>query len=373
MLPIKVFIVEDEKLVADDLQETLELLGYEVPGTAVSGEVAIQSLATTPVDLVLMDIRLAGEMDGIEASHIIQTQHRIPVIYLTANADRPTLDRVKASQPFGYILKPFNERALNTTIEIALARHQAETSIYDALQAAQITQESVETQLQQKSAYFHLVAHELRNPLTAIKFAAEVLHNQQMDMSEERRQRYLQRIHAATKSLNDLLEDVLLVERSSANELDVYPTSVDLNDFGEMLLETFRVTSDKTHEFTLMITGESRLLMLDERLLWHVFSNLMSNAVKYSPQGGVIALTINWHRDRVEMQVHDTGIGIPPDLQARLFEPFRRGRNVGSIPGTGLGLTIASRCAQLQGGEIKVDSAIDRGTTFTVTFPIQAE
>jgi len=370
MSPIRILIVEDEKLVADDLQETLELMGYEVLGVAVSGEEAILDLETISVDLVLMDIRLAGAMDGIEASQTIQAQYRIPVVYLTANADRPTLDRVKASQPFGYILKPFNERALTTTIEIALARHQAETLVYEELRTAQINKQSVEAQLQQKSAYFHLVAHELRNPLTAIKFAVEVLDNCDLEMSEDRRQRYLQRIHAATKNLNDLLEDVLLLERSNANELDVCPTSINLNEFCEMLLDAFRLTTDGTHEFRFTSSGEPQMLLLDERLLWHLCSNLISNAVKYSPQGGIVALILNWSGDRVEVKVQDSGIGIPPETLAKLFEPFRRGRNVGSIPGTGLGLAIASRCAVIQGGQITAESELGQGTTFTVTFPL---
>ncbi|MDX2243972.1 MAG: ATP-binding protein [Leptolyngbyaceae cyanobacterium bins.302] len=372
MSSIKILVVEDEKLVAADLRETLEFLGYEVPCLVDSGEEALDQVSKTQPDLVLMDIRLAGEIDGIEASKIIQAQHRIPVIYLTANTDRATLDRAKASQPFGYILKPFNERSLVTTIEIALARHQAEASIYTALTAAQTAQQATENLLQQKSDYLHLIAHELRNPLTAIKFATEILNNTELDITQERQQRYIQRIYTATKSLNELLEDVLLLERSVSQELEFFPAPIDLTGFCEELIEAFQLTTDNTHHLVLTTAGQPKILDLDTKLLWHLVSNLVSNAIKYSAQNSTVTLYLNWQDDRVYLAVSDQGIGIPPETQAKLFEPFQRGTNVGAIPGTGLGLAIAKRCAELQGGDISVQSETNQGTTFTVVFPFDA-
>jgi len=370
MSPTQILIVEDEKLVADDLRETLELLGYTVPYSTTTAEDAIAKLDTLPIDLVLMDIRLAGSMDGIEASGIIQSQYRTPVIYLTANADQATLERVKASQPFGYILKPFREKTLATTIEIAIARHQAERSIYQELETAQALKQTAQEQLQQKSDYLHLVAHELRNPLTAIKFAAEVLHSEEVVLPDERRQRYIQRIHAASKNLNDLLEDILLLEKTVITDLECYPRSVDLEEFCESLIEAFQLSSSTPQQFVFLKEGTPQMMCLDEKLLWHLMSNLMSNAVKYSPSTGLISLILSWQAQQVEIQVIDEGIGISPTTQARLFQPFQRGTNVGSIPGTGLGLAIAKRCAEMQGGTLSVTSEINQGSTFTVRFPL---
>lgn len=99
MNPIQILIVEDEQLVADDLRETLEYLGYGVPALVASGEEAILMAGILRPDLVLMDIRLEGKIDGIEASFAIQSRFGLPVVYLTANADRATLERAKASHP----------------------------------------------------------------------------------------------------------------------------------------------------------------------------------------------------------------------------------------------------------------------------------
>lgn len=130
----KILVVEDEGIVAIDLQATLEDLQYIVTAVVDSGELAIEKAKETQPDLVLMDIRLAGKIDGIEAAEIIRSQLDIPVIYLTAYADKETLKRAKVTLPFGYLIKPFEERELETTIEMALYKHQIEKQLREKSQ-----------------------------------------------------------------------------------------------------------------------------------------------------------------------------------------------------------------------------------------------
>ena len=115
MKPIRLLIVEDEFIVMSDLQARLSNLGYEIAGQADTGAGAISSAASTNPDLVLMDIRLKGEMDGIAAAEQIRSGLKLPVIFLTAYADESTLQRAKEAEPYGYILKPFD-------LDILLAR-----------------------------------------------------------------------------------------------------------------------------------------------------------------------------------------------------------------------------------------------------------
>ncbi|MFE1748489.1 diguanylate cyclase domain-containing protein [Coleofasciculus sp. H7-2] len=129
MNPVKILIVENENIVAWDIQNILEGLGYTVTAIASSGAEAIQQVAATNPDLVLMDIRLQGEMDGVEASEEIHTRFNIPVVYLTAHADETTLKRAKTTEPFGYLIKPFQEKELNATIEIALSKYKQQNSL----------------------------------------------------------------------------------------------------------------------------------------------------------------------------------------------------------------------------------------------------
>ena len=124
-----IFIVEDEAIVANDIKETLKSLGYSVPGIAKSGELAIEKVKETKPDLVLMDIHLAGTMDGIEAAGQIRSLHDIPVIYLTAHADTDLLERAEITEPYGYVLKPYDERELHSNIKMALYKHKIEREI----------------------------------------------------------------------------------------------------------------------------------------------------------------------------------------------------------------------------------------------------
>lgn len=126
---VKIMVVDDEVIVVEDLKNRLESLGYNVVATAHTGEEAIASAEETRPDLVLMDIQLRGEMDGIEAAEEIRSRFDISVLYLTAFSDDETLKRAKVTLPFGYLIKPFVERELHSTIEMALYRQKMEREV----------------------------------------------------------------------------------------------------------------------------------------------------------------------------------------------------------------------------------------------------
>ncbi len=132
MAPASVFVVEDEAIVAGDLRETLLGLGYSVAGTAKSGEVAVEQIEKLRPDLVLMDIHLAGSMDGIEAAGIVHSRFNTPVVYLTAYADAALLERARVTEPYGYLIKPYDDRMLQSTIEMALFKFKADEQVRDS-------------------------------------------------------------------------------------------------------------------------------------------------------------------------------------------------------------------------------------------------
>ena len=146
MTSVKILIVEDELLIANNLARKLTKLGYEIVEIVSSGQDAIQMVGEKQPNLVLMDIVIKGEMDGIEAAAQISKKYGIPVIYLTAYADNETLNRAKDTTPFGYILKPFKDRELQVTIEIALQKHQADL---EQKKAYMVQVESIEKKLTQ--------------------------------------------------------------------------------------------------------------------------------------------------------------------------------------------------------------------------------
>lgn len=139
----RILVVEDEGIVAEDIQYRLEHLGYAVPAVASSGEEAMEKAAETRPDIVLMDIVLKGNMDGVEAARQMRDRFNIPVVYLTAYSDDKTFQRAKVTGPLGYVLKPFEERELQTTIEMALYRHELERKLRESRQWLATTLRSI--------------------------------------------------------------------------------------------------------------------------------------------------------------------------------------------------------------------------------------
>jgi two-component system cell cycle sensor histidine kinase/response regulator CckA len=128
----RILIVEDERIVAEDIQKSVDNLGYDIAGLAASGAEAVKLAQRTSPDLVLMDIVLKEGMNGIQTAEIIYNRYHIPVVYLTAYADEETLDRAKRTEPYGYILKPFDDRELQTTIEMAIYKHRMERKVKES-------------------------------------------------------------------------------------------------------------------------------------------------------------------------------------------------------------------------------------------------
>lgn len=132
MIGSQILVVEDESIVAEDIKRTLQNLGYVVSAVVSSGEEAVKVIEHKNIDLILMDIVLQGELDGIETAEQIRSQVNVPIVYLTAYSDEKILERAKVTEPFGYIIKPFKERELHINIEIALHKHQMENKLKES-------------------------------------------------------------------------------------------------------------------------------------------------------------------------------------------------------------------------------------------------
>ena len=155
----QILVVEDERIVAADIKMSAQRLGYDVCGIAFSGEEAIKKAEEMNPDLVLMDIVLEGEMDGIEAASSIRTRFDIPIVYLTAYADEKTLERAKITEPFGYIIKPYDDKCLYTSIEIAFYKRKMENEVKER-------EERLRKNLEETINALSLSV-EMRDPLTA--------------------------------------------------------------------------------------------------------------------------------------------------------------------------------------------------------------
>ncbi len=211
MTKASILIVEDEAIVAADLANKLEQLGYAIRGATASGEEAVVLARTRRPDLVLMDIRLEGRMDGVEAAEQIRRECDLPVIYLTAHSDRATLERAKLTEPFGYILKPFEEPDLLAHIEMALYKHQAELKLRES-----------EAALARANAELHVTIEELRTTNEELRTTNEELQvtseelstlTEQLQMNNEQLER---RVADRTRELT--LSNQMLRMISECNE-----------------------------------------------------------------------------------------------------------------------------------------------------------
>ena len=362
---LKLLIVEDEMIIAEDMAESLRGMGYDVPGVVPSGELAMAKAAEIRPDLVLMDINLQGDMDGIETASRIRESFQIPVIFLTAYADSFTLERAKQAEPFGYLIKPFEERELQTAIAIAIKRHQAEEKMRQALQKEQYLAEL-------KSRFLAMAAHDFRTPLTTIQSSTELLQNYGHKWSEEKRQVHYNRIKNAIVSMTQLLDDVLIVGKEEAGKLDFNPQPLDLQGFCQEIIEEMQQGDRDGHPILAQFSGDCQEAIMDEKLLRHILTNLLSNAMKYSPPGSSVRFQLQCQDHQAIFQIQDSGIGISTEDQKKLFEPFYRATNVGNIPGTGLGLAIVKKCTEVHQGTLSVHSEIGAGTTFTVVLPLES-
>lgn len=362
MSDIKILIVEDELLIAKGLCRKLQKLGYQVVDIVSSGKTAIQTVAETQPDIVLMDIVIKGEIDGIETAVKIHESHDIPVIYLTAYADDRTLERAEETGSYGYILKPYKERELHATIKMALSKHQKQVQLRNYLATAEAIGE-------EKSRYLSIASHDLRNPLTTIIMSAELLEKYDDNISDEKKVTLIKRIKKAANNMNNLIEDVLTLSKAEAGKLTFSPVPLDVVEYCRNLWELLEPMKSEKHTLYFHSNGDFSQACLDDSLLLHILTNLLSNAIKYSPEGGNVCLELLGDSGAVTFRISDEGIGMPVDYQEKLFLQFERGANVGQIQGAGLGLSIVKRAVDIHGGHMTVESEPGVGTIFTVTLP----
>lgn len=225
---------------------------------------------------------------------------------------------------------------------------------------------------QLKSNFVSMVSHEFRTPLGIIQSSAELLRDFHPKMLPEERQAQLESITRNTRRMAGMMEEVLVLSRLDAGKLDFQPAALDLNLFCRRVIDEVLSATNRRCTIELSLNSVIPEAKADEQLLGHIFTNLLSNAVKYSEPGATVHFTVERDGRDALCVVRDRGIGISDEDQEQLFKAFHRGGNVGTRPGTGLGLLLVKRCADLHGGKVQVNSKIGDGTTVTVRLPVFA-
>lgn len=359
MATVKILITEDEILIAREIEMILQALGYVVTGIAGDGRTAMEQVATTQPDLVLMDIVIPGDLDGIETADQIRTHFQIPVIFLTAYADAKTLKRAKLTEPFGYLLKPFQSRELDTAIQIALTRHQAEQLKLNRLR------HNISTSL----------PHEINTPLHNILGFTDLMLRYYDSLSKVEALETLQCIRSAATDLEAVCQNVLLyirLELLATNpaklvELQQAETASTLDmvcSCAEKTAKEFGRTRD------LKLELQDLPVQMAEAYLTKIVEELLDNAFRFSQPDTSIRITSYASDQKFCLSIRDQGRGMTPAQIALSGAYMQFDRETFEQQGLGLGLALVQRLTQLHGGRCLINSVVGEGTTVTVQLPI---
>jgi signal transduction histidine kinase len=363
----RVLIVEDQGVIAEELSERLTRMGLVVTGMTASGSDAVARAGADLPDLVLMDIRLNGNIDGVDAAIAIRERFDVPVIFLTAHADAATLERAKAASPLGYLIKPFTEDDLRVTIEVALHRQTADRK----------TQRLVETQrFESLGRLARGIAHEFGNllvPITGnVRLAA--LHADPSSKSAK----YMASIGRAADRAADLCSQLRAYAGGGAFEI----SSCDLNTIILEFEQLLRIAVGQRGTLTFDLESDLPRTNLDKCQIQQMLLNLTLNAAEAVDGNGAIIVRTSRlcggssDRHGIEpvdasllIEVSDNGAGMDAETQARMFEPIFTTKQ----SSRGLGLAAAQGIARAHRGAITVESTPGVGSTFRVYLPVVAD
>lgn len=372
----RILVVEDERIIALHLRQRLTALGYDVPNAVSTGDHALHSIKEAPPDLVLMDINLKGPMDGIATAAAIPPGYHIPVIYLTAYSEDSMVLRAAATNPYGYLLKPFSERELHAMIQVTLARCQVERS-------SRASREFRE-QARKMEALRQLaggLADEINGLLTALYGQLEELGNHAIGEP------------AMAEPIQDAFGEAIEKERLIRRLLDfsgrrkLTPAAVSLSDLVSNASGLLRHTVGDTVRVDARLPDDLWKARIDPGQLARALSLLATNAREAMPDGGSLTIegqnvdladhAANGRADPaapnetighyVLLSVADTGTGMTDAVTERAFEPFFTTKPAGG--GTGLGLSLVFGFIRQSGGHISIDSKPRGGTTVRLYLP----
>lgn len=343
----RILVVEDEAIVARDIVQQLTDLGYAPVGIASLGEQAIQLATELRPDLVLMDIQLAGAMDGIEAAQHIRSQLALPVVFLTAFSEDHMLERARVTEPFGYILKPFTERELSTVLAIALYKHQAEARLLATTrQLKALSQRVLEAQEQERRRVALELHDELGQLLTAIKI--------NLQLGERFKEKappdlYSENLRIVEEALQQVRHLATGLRPSMLDDLGLAPA---LKWVAEQSACRSGFEVSFHHERT-----QVRLAPEIETACFRIVQEALTNISRHAQAKRV---DISLRRDGTDLLLHVQDDGLGFDLAAMQAR---------AVVGGSLGVLGMQERATLLGGELSISSAPGQGCSVQLRSP----
>lgn len=253
--------------------------------------------------------------------------------------------------------------------ELIEYKQNLERMVYDRTRELNEALQKEKDLVEMKSKFVSIASHEFRTPLSSISLASGFIKKYKERISPDEIDKRLENIEKQVGHMTHLLDDVLLIGKTEAGKMQVHLSEVNLVSTLERLKAEVEQTKGNTHSIELQVYGEG-ILRMDEKLIRTIVINLLTNAIKFSPEADMVELTVTHEAKKLTIQVKDYGIGIPERDIKNLFEPFYRGSNANDIEGTGLGLSIIKKAVDLLRGYIDVKSIVGKGTEITIVIPL---
>ncbi|WP_066717067.1 hybrid sensor histidine kinase/response regulator [Sphingomonas pituitosa] len=371
--PVKFLLVDDldENLLA--LEALLRRDGLECL-KARSGEEALELLLVHDVALALLDVQMPG-MDGFELAEFLRANERtrhIPIIFLTAgSADAQRRFRGYETGAVDFLQKPVDAAILRSKSNVFFDLYEQRRQITAQRDALKQMTQSLQLADRRKNAFLGMVGHELRNPIMALGAGLHLLNrNRTGEAAEQVRGQMGRQIDHMTR----LIEDLLDVARIDQGKIVLRADRIDLADAVALAVEISRPQIEaREHRLTIELPQPPVWLYADAARIAQVVSNLLANAAKYTLPGGAIRLVARREGAQVAIEVSDTGVGIPPEMQARVFDLFAQVERGGEQPdGLGIGLALVRQLVTLHAGTIALkESVVGQGSTFLVRLPCE--
>jgi signal transduction histidine kinase len=364
-----VLVVDDEESVATTIEAILKMDGHDV--TAVtSGAEAVRLLNERQYDVVLTDLRLA-DMDGVDVLKEVQrTSPDTAAIMLTGYASLESAVAALRSGAYDYLMKPSDVEELRATVNRAIERR--------ALRRRLLELEEVD---RLKTQFLSMASHELRTPLTAVSGFIQVArrritraaeNDSGVDWKQEatRAAETLELAQRQSRRLGRLVDELLDVSRLQLGRVELHQRELDLVHSVREVVERMKLLH-ASHAFELKTDTQKAIVLADQDRIDQVFENLLGNAVKYSPAGGAVSVTIAIDGSEAQVSISDEGIGISADELENVFNIFYRSPDprAGHVGGLGLGLYISREIVNRHGGRLWAESG-PKGSTFYVAMPL---
>ncbi len=356
-----ILCVDDEPIIRNLCAEVLE--DYRVLHAGDGLEV-LQILETEEVDLVLSDVKMPN-MDGLELLQKIKgEQPDQAIILMTGYSDRNLILSALKAGADDFINKPINILQLSTTVEKVFEKQKLRLELADLKRTGQL-----------KNDFLGLISHKLKTPATAISLFIQNIAEGVESPDDDNFKQMVAMVQAETAHLEQLIQDLLYFSDATLQGREITLEPVNLGDFAEQIILSLQPAAfNRRISLKSLIKSQQpiALLMLNQQQIGFAIRAILDNAIKFTPEGGVVTLEIKLEDGQIKLLIHDTGIGISASELTKIFNKFYQvdPEQTGQIRGFGLGLHYARDFISSMGGQLLIESEPEQGTLVTIQFPL---